>query len=144
MVPSEGRCVTGTCERTIMRKDDWVEDVPKQGKMVAAKDSKLKQWWEDRWLPQFLLRNWMSWVTPEDFWPDRGDLACVVGSTLSQSQTTSCHRWGQGWANPDGKGLPCLFLEAEALFVSVGNEETLPGAATACCREGAWPCIAPW
>lgn len=40
-----------------MRKDDWVEDVSKQGKMVAAKDSRLKQWWEDRWLPQILSRN---------------------------------------------------------------------------------------
>lgn len=44
--------------------------------------------------------------------------------------------WGQPWAKaklplatdedrveltPDGKGLTCLFLEAEALFVSVGN-----------------------
>lgn len=44
---------------------------------------------------------------------------------------------------PDGRGLPCLFLEAEALFVSVGNEESLPGAAAACCREGARPRIAP-
>lgn len=44
--------------------------------------------------------------------------------------------WGQPWAKaksplaidedridltPDGRGLPCLFLEVEALFVSVGN-----------------------
>ena len=57
MVPSDGRWVTGTCEGTIMRKHDWVKDVPEQGKMVTAKEPKLVQWWGDRWLPQLLLRN---------------------------------------------------------------------------------------
>ena len=67
MVPSEGRWVTGTCEGAIMRKDDWVKDVPKQGKIVTAKESKLERWWGDRWLPQLSLRKGMGWVAPEDF-----------------------------------------------------------------------------
>lgn len=42
----------------------------------------------------------------------------MVGSNLSQSQITDEDRVE---LTPDGRGLPCLFLEVEALFVSVGN-----------------------
>lgn len=67
MVPSEGRYSTRICEGIIMRKDDWVEDVPKQWKIVPAKESKLGSGGGDRWLPQLLLRKEMSWVPPKDF-----------------------------------------------------------------------------
>lgn len=112
--------------------------------MVNAKKSNLGWGKEDIQLPKLLLRKQMGWVTPEDLWPDKGNLLARWGQTWAKAKLSLVTDEEGDELTSDGRGLLCLFLETEALFVSVGNEESLPGAATACCREGARPCIAPW